>query len=273
MWRQAVACQSHNGRRPPGPSQAWHRAAGGIKGVIRTFKVSPRRSSSRRASSRSPCCPGCGRTSRSHGRSGERPRCCWPGTRCWPFDSPASLRAGRPPARFDDLRLVPPRAQHYVQSCCQFAVYAVLGVVLGAGLRLPAAARRPAAVCLRVRHAPGVVAGRGIPPGLRPLPDRLQHQPVSLVQGRLVLLAVRPDRARLCRQGVRALAARRPARAHLQSVGVHARRLLAGPARHRHDASDLGPGDRHDLQPRPAHLRRAVRHRPRRDVLLLRSRR
>ena len=58
------------------------------------------------------------------------------------------------------------------------------------------------------------------------------------------------DRARIHRQGVRALESRWPARAHLQSVGVHARGVFAGPARDRHDAPHLGTGDRHHLQPR-----------------------
>ena len=134
----------------------------------------------------------------------------------------ASARAG--PAT---IRVGTPRAQHYVQSLCQFSVYAYWGwywppvydfVPLLLGQLLFAYAFDMLLAWSRRRR---------LRPRLRPLPDRLQHQPVSLVQGRLVRPAVRADRAWIPRQGVRALAARRPARAHLQSVGVHARGVLA----------------------------------------------
>ena len=82
----------------------------------------------------------------------------------------------------------------------------LLGLVLAAGLRLRLAAGRAAGVRVRLRHAAVVVAPRQLRARLRPVSDRLQHQPVPVVQGRLVLPAVPAGGGRLPRQGVRALA-------------------------------------------------------------------
>ena len=83
----------------------------------------------------------------------------------------------------------------------------LLGLVLAAGLRLRVAARRAARLRVRVRHAAVVVAPRQLRSGLRAVSDHLQHEPVSLVQGRLVLPAVPARGRRIPREGVRQVAA------------------------------------------------------------------
>ena len=82
----------------------------------------------------------------------------------------------------------------------------VLGLVLAAGLRLRLASGRAAGICLRLRHAAVVVAPRQLQPWVRPASHHFQHQPVSVVQGRLVLPAVPAGRRRFHGQGVRAVA-------------------------------------------------------------------
>ena len=118
-----------------------------------------------------------------------------------------ALRAGR--GGLPGFVHVPPRAQHYIQMCCHLSVYAYWGYYWAAGLPVRAAAGRAALLRLRLRHAAVVDAAPALRPGLRPVPDRPEHQPLPLVQGRLVPVPVPAHRDRLPRQGVRALGARR----------------------------------------------------------------
>ena len=135
----------------------------------------------------------------------------------------------------------------------------LLGLVLAAGLPLRAAAL---SAQLLFAYAFDILLswsrGERLRARVRAVSHRLQHQPVPVVQGRVVLVPVPAHRRRLPGQGVRALGPRRPARPHLQPVGLHAGAVLARAARHRHDAMTWGAGDRHHLRPRAADLPGAV---------------
>ena len=130
----------------------------------------------------------------------------------------------------------------------------VLGHVLARGPCRRAAHRRAARVRLRFRSAPRLVAPGYPHAGIRPVPGDLQHQPVPVVQARLVLPPVPDDRGRLRRQGPDPVDQGRPPRTHLQSLVVHALGVLAGPARDRLDASHVGTGDRHHAAAAAVHL-------------------
>ena len=167
------------------------------------------------------------------------------------------------------LRRAEPRPQHYIQGVCHLCVYAYWGwywppVYDYAPLLVGAAPLR-----LRVRHPAGLVATRGLRHRPRAISDHLQHEPVPVVQGRLVLPAIRARRRGFPGQGVRAMGPRRPARPHLQSVCLHPGPVLAGAAGHRHDQHHVGPGDSHHVRAWAAHLPGAVPRRPGRHVLLL----
>ena len=82
---------------------------------------------------------------------------------------------------------------------------ALLGVVLAAGLRRRPAAGRAGALCVRVRHAAGLVAPRHVYIWVWSVPGYLQHQFVSLVQAGLVLPAILDDRGRVRREGIHPL--------------------------------------------------------------------
>ena len=131
------------------------------------------------------------------------------------------------------------RPQHYVQAAVQLSVFAYWGWYWRPVYDHAWATGRTARLRLRLRPAARLVAPRALHAGLRTVPDHLQHQPVPLVPRRLVPPAVPDDRGGLPRQGVRALGARRAARAHLQPVGVLARAVLGRPHR--------------DRRPRPSH--------------------
>ena len=145
----------------------------------------------------------------------------------------------------------------------------LLGILLATGLRPRVAVGRTDPVRLRLRHAAGLVASRQLRPGLRAVPDHLQHKPVSLVPRRLVLSAVPHAGRRVHGQSVRAVATRRPEHPHLQPLGVLARPVLTGLNRDEHDRPDLGPGHRDDADPRATHLSVPVPDRAGRHVLLL----
>ena len=137
-----------------------------------------------------------------------------------------------------------------------------LGVVLAVHLRPDSADRRPDRVRVRVRHPAVVVARRAPPAWLRAGPDHPEHQSVPDVQGRVVLPAVRADRAWDARQGIHPLAEGRPFQPHLQSVGVHAVRVLDCSDRHRKHGPHLGQRDRCESRDPAVHLLHTLRARP-----------
>src|SRR5262249_59098250 len=83
----------------------------------------------------------------------------------------------------------------------------LLGLLLARGLSRCAADSRAAALCLRLRQPARLDAPPHLGVQLRSVSRDLQHHAVLLVQGRLVLPAVRDGGARLPGQGVPALAA------------------------------------------------------------------
>ena len=158
-----------------------HRAHGPLKASPLPARLSPHRWHSLRASGAQPAAAGAPERGADLVLLGRRRPCCSCGRRSGAVGSAVRPSSGS----------ATPRPQHYVQSLCQLTVYAYWGwywppvydfvpLLLGA-----------AALCLRVRHAAVVVAGRRVRARLRPVPDRLQHESVSLVQGRLVRPAVR----------------------------------------------------------------------------------
>ena len=163
------------------------------------------------------------------------------------------------------------RKQHYLQACAQGVGAAVLGLVLARGVRLGASHPGATALRLRLRHAPGLVAARHLHARLRAVSRHLQHQPVSLVQARLVLPPVPHGRARLRRQGADSLGEGRPARAHLQSLVVSARGFRARADSHGHERPHLGPGDREHAVLSASHVPDALPDRSARTVLLRRD--
>ena len=136
------------------------------------------------------------------------------------------------------------RKQHFVQAIAQGVFLLYWGVALAPGLRLGLSHRRPAGLRLRIRHAALLVTTGYLQVGVRSVPRHLQHQPVSLVCGRLVLPAVSAGGARLRGQGADPVGQGRTARPHLQSFVVSARGLLARPDSHRDERPHMGPGHR-----------------------------
>ena len=130
----------------------------------------------------------------------------------------------------------------------------VLGVALARGVRLRASDRGAAALCVRVRHAARVLAPRQPHARFRPVPGRLQHQPVPVVQGRLVLFPIRADCGRVRRQGADPLEQGGTAGPHLQPLVVAARRLLPGAAADRNLEHHLGLRNRQHAELRASHL-------------------
>ena len=147
------------------------------------------------------------------------------------------------------------RAQHYVQACAHTSIFLYLGMVLAPGLRICLPHHRAAAVCVCLRHPAQLVATRHLHARLRTVPDHLQHEPVPVVQGGLVLSAVCHDRRRLRREGIHPLEQGQPAGAHLQSVLVHADDFFFLPACGRRQRHHLGSGDCDDTVLSAAHVR------------------
>ena len=96
----------------------------------------------------------------------------------------------------------------------------LLGFLLARGVSRGAADRGAATLRLRLRQPVVVDAPPHVRSGLRPVSHHLQPHAVLLVQGPVVLLAVRDGGDRLPRQGVPALEARRREHAHLQPLVV-----------------------------------------------------
>ncbi len=257
MWRAPSNCQPERLRSSGG----WC--------TSRSFRHSdgfPHRLRSPRGCCRSPCFPGCAPAKRSSGRF-------WALSRCWRGGKSAGSAgfAGqavrrRPPRPLQ--RVAKPRAQHYVQSLCQLSVYAYWGwywppVYDFAPLLLGQLLFAYAFDMLLSwsRREPFLF-------GFGPFPIVFSTNLFLWFKDDWFALQFVTDRAGVRRQGLCPMAARRPARAHLQSLGIHARRVLTRAADDRNDAPDVGPGNRHDPEPGPAHLYGALRHRPRRHVLL-----
>ncbi len=133
---------------------------------------------------------------------------------------------------------------------------AVLGLARSLRLRVPAADPRPAHLRLRHRESVELVAPRYARARVRPFPDHLQHQPFPLVHARVVLLAVRDDSRRLCREGVHPVESRRSVRAHLQSVVLSARAGVRAPDPDLGLRHHAGHRDRDDAVLSAAHVPR-----------------
>ena len=200
---------------------------------------------------------------------GARPRSCWPGRPWLAVRLRRTAKATRPADPATVWR-PPPRRSTTSRACCHLSVYAYWGYYWR-----PVYDFAPLLVGqLLFAYAFDMLLSwsrrEQLRAGLRSVPDHLQHQPVPVVHGRLVRLPVPAGRRRLCRQGVRPLGARRES-VFTSSIRRRSRSrifsvvLLATGTTH----SDLGPGDRHHLQPRAAHLQGAVSRRPRGHVLLL----
>ena len=151
------------------------------------------------------------------------------------------------PARPRRIVVVKPRPQHYIQTFCHSCVFAYWGYYWP-----PVYDYFPLLVGqLLFAYAFDILLawsqGKEYQLGWGPFPIVFSTNLFLWFKDDVVLLAVPPDCRRVCRQGVRALEPRRQAGAHLQPLGLHARDLFVGAARHRHHVDDLGTGDRIDV--------------------------
>ena len=170
--------------------------------------------------------------------------------RCGYWPAPQAASRGRP-------------AQTALRASLRASVSApVLGLVLAAGVCVCSIHPRSVVVRLCVRHASLLVPARYLYIRLRVVPGHFQHQSFSVVQAGLVLSAVRHGGARHCRKGDDSLEQGRPARAHLQSIVVSARRVLDCVDRHRNERYHVGTGNCEHAVLSSAHVPHAVSCRP-----------